>query len=36
MGGLVLGGSPGDAAKLLSDEIEKWTKVVTHAGLKQQ
>ncbi len=36
MGGLVLGGSPDDAAKLLSDEIEKWTKVVTHAGLKQQ
>jgi tripartite-type tricarboxylate transporter receptor subunit TctC len=36
MGGLVLGGSPDDAAKLVSDEIEKWTKVVTHAGLKQQ
>jgi tripartite-type tricarboxylate transporter receptor subunit TctC len=36
MGGLVLGGSPDDAAKLLSGEIEKWTKVVTHAGLKQQ
>jgi tripartite-type tricarboxylate transporter receptor subunit TctC len=36
MGGLVLGGSPDDAAKLLSEEIEKWTKVVTHAGLKQQ
>ena len=36
MGGLVLGGSPADAAKLLGDEMEKWTKVVTHAGLNQQ
>jgi tripartite-type tricarboxylate transporter receptor subunit TctC len=36
MGGLVLGGSPDDAARLLGDEIEKWTKVVVHAGLKQQ
>jgi tripartite-type tricarboxylate transporter receptor subunit TctC len=36
MGGFVLGGSPADAAKLLSDEIDKWTRVVLHAGLKQQ
>ena len=36
MGGLALGGSPDAAAKLLGAEIEKWTNVVMHAGLKQQ
>jgi hypothetical protein len=32
----VLGGSPGDFGKLISDETEKWGKVVKFAGMKAE
>jgi tripartite-type tricarboxylate transporter receptor subunit TctC len=36
LGGTVLGGSPGDFGKLISDETEKWGKVVKFAGMKAE
>jgi tripartite-type tricarboxylate transporter receptor subunit TctC len=36
IGGIVLAGSPGDAGKLLSDETEKWGKVIKFAGIKPE
>ena len=34
MGGVAPGGSPGDFAKYIGDEIRKWTDVVAFAGIK--
>jgi hypothetical protein len=34
LGGAVLPGSPADFHKLVSEEIEKWAKVVKFVGLK--
>jgi len=34
MGGVAHGGSPGDFAKYIGDEIRKWTDVVAFAGIK--
>jgi tripartite-type tricarboxylate transporter receptor subunit TctC len=34
LGGTALPGSPTDFGKLLTDEIEKWAKVIKFAGLK--
>jgi tripartite-type tricarboxylate transporter receptor subunit TctC len=34
LGGIALAGSPSDFGKLLSDETEKWAKVVKFAGIK--
>jgi tripartite-type tricarboxylate transporter receptor subunit TctC len=36
MGGAVLSGSPAEFGKLLSDETEKWGKVIKFAGIKPQ
>jgi tripartite-type tricarboxylate transporter receptor subunit TctC len=35
-GGVVVPGSPADFGKLLSDETEKWAKVIRAAGLKAE
>jgi tripartite-type tricarboxylate transporter receptor subunit TctC len=35
LGAMTLGGSPADFGKLISDETEKWGKVVKVAGIKQ-
>ena len=34
LGGTVLGGSPADFGKLISDEIKKWSKVIVAANIK--
>jgi tripartite-type tricarboxylate transporter receptor subunit TctC len=34
LGGTVLGGSPAEFAAILSEAIEKWTKVIKFAGIK--
>jgi tripartite-type tricarboxylate transporter receptor subunit TctC len=34
LGGTVLGGSPADFAKLITDETEKWGKVITFARIR--
>jgi tripartite-type tricarboxylate transporter receptor subunit TctC len=34
LGGTVLGGSPADFSKLISDEIKKWGKVIVAANIK--
>ncbi len=36
LGGTVLSGSPADFGKLITDEIEKWAKVVKFAGIKPE
>ena len=36
LGGLVLSGSPADFGKLISDETEKWAKVIRAANIKPQ
>ena len=36
MGGLPLSGSPADFGKLISDETEKWGKVIREAGIKAE
>jgi tripartite-type tricarboxylate transporter receptor subunit TctC len=35
LGGMALGGSPADFAKLISDEVKKWGKVVLAADMKR-
>jgi tripartite-type tricarboxylate transporter receptor subunit TctC len=35
LGGMALGGSPADFAKLISDEVKKWGKVVLAANMKR-
>jgi len=34
LGGTVLGGSPADFGKLISDETKKWGKVIVAANIK--
>jgi hypothetical protein len=34
LGGVVLAGSPGDFAKLISDETRKWGNVILAANIK--
>ncbi len=34
LGGTVLGGTPAEFGKILSDAIDKWTKVIKFAGIK--
>jgi tripartite-type tricarboxylate transporter receptor subunit TctC len=34
LGGIILGGSPADFRKLISEETEKWAKVIRAAGIK--
>jgi tripartite-type tricarboxylate transporter receptor subunit TctC len=36
LGGMILGGSPADFGKLISEETEKWAKVVKFAGIKAE
>jgi tripartite-type tricarboxylate transporter receptor subunit TctC len=36
MGGTALGGSPADFAKLISDEVKKWSRVILAANMKQE
>jgi tripartite-type tricarboxylate transporter receptor subunit TctC len=36
LGGTPLAGSPADFGKLISDETEKWAKVVKFAGIKPE
>jgi tripartite-type tricarboxylate transporter receptor subunit TctC len=36
LGGMVLGGSPADFAKLIADETEKWGKVIREANIKPE
>jgi len=36
LGGTVLPGSPADFGKLISDEIEKWAKVIKFTGIKPE
>jgi tripartite-type tricarboxylate transporter receptor subunit TctC len=36
LGGTVLGGSPADFAKIISDATEKWAKVIKFAGIKAE
>jgi len=36
LGGAVLPGSPGDFGKLITDETEKWAKVIKFAGIKAE
>jgi tripartite-type tricarboxylate transporter receptor subunit TctC len=36
MGGMPLPGSPADFGKLISDETEKWSKVIQEAGIKAE
>ena len=36
LGGTVLGGSPAAFGKIISDDIEKWGKVVKVAGIKAE
>ena len=34
LGGTVMGGSPAEFGTIISDAIEKWTKVIRFAGIK--
>jgi len=36
LGGTVLGGSPADFAKLIYDEVKKWSRVILAANIKPQ
>ena len=36
LGGTALGGSPADFAKLISDEVKKWSRVILAANLKRE
>jgi len=36
MGGALFSGSPADFGKLISDETEKWGKVIKFAGIKAE
>ena len=36
LGGTALGGSPTDFAKLISDEVKKWSRVVLAANMKRE
>jgi len=36
LGGMIVPGSPTDFGKLVSDETEKWAKVIKFAGIKSQ
>jgi tripartite-type tricarboxylate transporter receptor subunit TctC len=36
LGGTALGGSPADFAKLISDETEKWGRVILAADIKRE
>jgi tripartite-type tricarboxylate transporter receptor subunit TctC len=36
LGGMVVGGSSADFAKLVSDETEKWGKVIRSANIKME
>jgi tripartite-type tricarboxylate transporter receptor subunit TctC len=36
LGGIVLAGSPADFKKHISDETEKWAKVIKAAGIKPE
>jgi len=36
LGGTALGGSPADFAKLIADEVKKWSRVILAANLKRE
>src|SRR6266566_5032534 len=36
LGGTALGGSPADFAKLISDEVKKWSRVILAANMKRE
>jgi tripartite-type tricarboxylate transporter receptor subunit TctC len=36
LGGMIVPGSPADFGKLVSDETEKWARVIRFAGIKSQ
>jgi tripartite-type tricarboxylate transporter receptor subunit TctC len=36
LGGTVLGGSPADFAKLISDEVKKWSRIILAANMKRE
>jgi tripartite-type tricarboxylate transporter receptor subunit TctC len=36
LGGMALGGSPADFAKLISDEVKKWSRIILAANLKRE
>ena len=36
LGGTTLGGSPDDFAKLISDEVKKWSRVILAANIKRE
>jgi tripartite-type tricarboxylate transporter receptor subunit TctC len=36
LGGTALGGSPADFAKLIADEVKKWSRVILAANMKQE
>ena len=36
LGGLLIGGSPGEFGKLIADETAKWAKVIKFAGITPQ
>ena len=36
LGGMIVPGSPADFGKLVSDETEKWARVIKFAGIKSQ
>jgi hypothetical protein len=36
LGGLILGGSPADFGRLITDETEKWGKVIRAADIKPE
>ena len=36
LGGTALGGSPADFAKLIADEVKKWSKVILAANMKRE
>ena len=36
LGGTALGGSPADFAKLIADEVKKWSRVILAANMKRE
>ena len=36
LGGTVLGGTPAEFSKIISDATEKWAKVIKFAGVKAE
>ena len=36
LGGTAVGGSPADFAKLISDEVKKWSRVMLAANIKRE